>query len=172
MPRVSTGVAPVMFLVSGFAATQADAATTIQTFNQPASFDADVFIGGSTTAQFNFSDFAGGTFSTLGDSAIGAKNSGEFPTSDTGFVGDTSILVTDGSDVQIRFTIDGVTNFGLATFGDLPGDPGLGLLTIEYGELDSPVPEPETWAMMAAGFGVIGAAARASRRRQLQAAAA
>ncbi len=58
------------------------------------------------------------------------------------------------------------TAFVRVVFSDAGGDgsgPGITNLTFETGSFNGGVPEPATWAMMLAGFGLIGAT---MRRRQ------
>lgn len=184
MSNVSAGLAPAVFLISGFAATQAEAAitvappssTTTQTFNfVPTSTPTDIFIGGSTTAQYSLSDMS---FTTLGNSQFGesfsyfAKDSAVLPTADTTFT--SGSVATSPNSIQLRFDINGISNFGLARFDGFPIGPTR-LVSIEYGEaaaVSGAVPEPDTWALMIAGFGAVGTAMRLSRRRRPQALAA
>jgi len=66
--------------------------------------------------------------------------------------------------LHLKFVTGGNTYLGLAKF-DNSNNPGLSY--IDYEALASPtaVPEPESWAMLIAGFGLTGAALRRSRHR-------
>jgi len=60
--------------------------------------------------------------------------------------------------------------FGVTNFGDSVVDTGLAFTgALVDGNPVDPVPEPATWAMLIAGFGLVGAA---SRRRRTSAVAA
>ena len=163
MVRISYGLAPAMFLISGFAATQANAATVLQTFNTPfpTTGMTNITIGASSTAQYALTS---SSIQALGTSSIGAKNSGMFPTTSSTFGATTGVYFGDPTDYQLKFEINGEQNYGLARFGSVGGANGL--QSVEYGPtLAGAVPEPEAWAMMIVGLGVVGASLRASRRR-------
>jgi hypothetical protein len=73
----------------------------------------------------------------------------------TGWIGSNYMIATDGT-YQLRF---GVTNIG-----DLDLDSGLAFAGVTVNDVPvGSVPEPTTWAMMLAGFGMIGLTVR---RRQ------
>lgn len=62
--------------------------------------------------------------------------------------------------------------FGTTNFGDTSYDTGMAFTGIQLdGEIIDPpvVPEPATWAMMIAGFGLVGAAARRRRMSRVSA---
>lgn len=105
--------------------------------------------------------------------ALNAANGSFGTTAVTGVKQDTPALaafgtnaVTSDSYYGLRFA-SGLTNYrGFAGVTD----GGATINQIEYEALAAAVPEPETWALMIAGFGGVGLAMR-RRRRQASAAA-
>jgi hypothetical protein len=68
-------------------------------------------------------------------------------------------------DLPVGFAGLTLTGIQLVNTDDQDGNPFLvGLTTLDVGVSPGAVPEPASWAMMLAGFGVIGAGLRARRR--------
>lgn len=67
---------------------------------------------------------------------------------------------------RTRFTLSwtqGAINFGYALGSDVRELGGSGERFFQF-VIGPPIPEPGTWAMMIAGFGLVGVAARQRRR--------
>ena len=91
-----------------------------------------------------------------------------------------TIGTTVGDTYQVSFYLSEDNTSGdtvysdLSTNGDVTDDGGNGIDVLAYAQAGLPpssVPEPASWALMLVGFGALGAAVRASRRRQALASA-
>lgn len=171
-------ITPIALIVTGGLSASANAAIVTQTFNVlPSSQGVDITIGNSASAQYTYQHVVkpapeGGT-----------ANEGLFlralPTSEL-------LVLTDGfpnanspafpvkfefspqisGSIGLRFQIGDGTHYGVANFGSFNEDGLSPLVDIQYDDVAAAVPEPAAWAMLIGGFGVAGAAARRSRRRE------
>jgi hypothetical protein len=154
------------------AAGQASAAISFVTPNIGADDSVtNIKLAGSSLAQFSYgSSSASKSYLTaLNGSGIGdISNSFSLPGAGETY-GDTSLKTTGlGSDfdapayVHLDFVASGVTYVGTATFN---GADTLTRIDYEkFSDLAGGVPEPSSWALLIAGFGVAGVSLR--RRRQ------
>ncbi|PXW99558.1 putative secreted protein with PEP-CTERM sorting signal [Sphaerotilus hippei] len=104
-------------------------------------------------------DFSGGTSISAGDTAYLSVYDG------TTLVGTSSLLLdSDGLFNQTISYTGGVFDNAVFYFGDTAGNASA-LLTEAIDNVSvTPVPEPETYAMMFAGLGVLGAVAKRRRK--------
>ena len=164
---------PMVALATGTFAAPAGAVVITETFGTSTG---DVAIGGSLVAQYSLAYApasqpvaAKQTITPLGSSLVGpASTIYSFPTSEIGLASTSSeVKTTDPAVdqfVQLKFDINGKSNFGVATIGT-----DLSLVQIDY---QSVVPEPAVWAEMITGLGLAGTALRTRRRRSATRAAA
>lgn len=129
---------------------------------------------GFSKINFNLEPRGSGNFSWYADITLKRLDGG----ADILF---NDVLFTQGEN---KFAISSATNilFESITFANLAngidGAQGRALqkfdsmrhVSVQFGQLTAPVPEPATWAMMLVGFGVVGASLRRRPARALQAA--
>jgi hypothetical protein len=94
---------------------------------------------------------------TVGQSFLGIYENGY-----VNWAGNGSTLLDFGNGGQLRITLFN-TKFNEGFFGLNDGKKYGGVVDAKFKLVTAPVPEPATWAMMIAGFGLVGAA---MRRRQ------
>ncbi len=130
---------------------------------------------GGQTASFDFTGFAGGGLSQLGLDYGSADSYNTFMLLLAGggsmsFTGQDLINIGSANGDQGSPRTNGRLTFkadpGIAISGLVLSSSSNSLETDNYGVIAA-VPEPTTWAMMLAGFGMIGFAARRSRKGQL-----
>ncbi|MBJ7313674.1 FxDxF family PEP-CTERM protein [Rugamonas sp. CCM 8940] len=68
------------------------------------------------------------------------------------------LVTTDGP--QLFTGLEEAPTFKLGTFALTEGGQGPGRYTLTIKDISAPVPEPETYAMLLAGMGIVGFAAR------------
>lgn len=116
------------------------------------------------------------TYNSTGNfTTIGFDNLGLNLNSDTKYVAyltSTDLLVT-GIQLSRTQTTQDSSGFGIgnAYLSTIPGQGwqlpfgGSGFLSLQYTAITAPVPEPETYAMLLAGLGLMGAIARRRKNR-------
>ncbi len=160
-----------LMLMGGAVASPAGAATYVYNILPTSENPVFITLDGAATEQFAYGVLSGGSnpyvFVGQNDNVV-AKNllpGPALPTAadftDSGFA--TVIKTGNGpSYLGLRFTADGATRYGTASFGD-----DATLLSITTG---AAVPEPAVWVELVTGFALAGAGLRAARRRRTVAA--
>jgi PEP-CTERM motif len=99
----------------------------------------------------------GGTFSFAGFDFGNGGSSGSYLSE--GFLGGSSIGFAFGSDAPIGIGIGGITGVMDRLTINISGAPTV-FAAIDNINVTDTVPEPATWAMMLAGFGLVGSSMR------------
>jgi hypothetical protein len=95
---------------------------------------------------------------TMGSSDAGSSINYSFFGANGGLVGGGSITMLSGYNI---YTIANAAAFRGIGFADNNDGAGVRFMNMSFNSVDTPVvPEPSTWAMMIAGFGLVGAVAR------------
>lgn len=137
-----------------------------------------LFASGGSPASFTMTKVGGGTFSVSAlDASVYYRTApaNTIQLIGTLFGGGTITHTINTSTAWATFALpSSFTNltslqFLSGTNGGFLSDSGLAIDNINLGA-HGVVPEPETWALMILGFGLVGAAARRSRRARLRAA--
>jgi len=132
----------------------------------------------------NLNSTAGGAFAKFSDAAVSATMSGSLAFDDgpstsmvplptfspaLGSIGLWTVDTINASgDHYTKVVVSGVTytlsaNASVGSFAGILGDPDKGP-KFSFGVAAAPVPEPETYALMLAGLGLVGLAARRRKR--------
>jgi hypothetical protein len=143
---------------------------------------------GDYSAVWNYNQNPTVLYGTVGDGFTAHDAQGTFPTSAFGYVADVDFYnISQGGGLGIYdppYAVGGpvellllsgaqlytgselTPTFLLGTFSLVNGVTGLGSYTLTIAEcaVCTAVPEPDTWAMMLIGFGVVGGALRSRRR--------
>jgi hypothetical protein len=176
-------ITPIALIVAGGLSSAANAAIVVQDFNVlPSDTGVDITIGGASGPQYVYSHIVKPIpvdpgfiqLTSLGGnsaSSMFANVSGPhtLPTASDSFSSAAYKPNGAGGDyIGLKFQIGTGTHVGIAHFGEANELGLIPLVDVEYDDvaLAGAVPEPESWALLIGGLGVVGAAARRSRRRQ------
>lgn len=181
--NVAKALKPSMIFAAGTFATGAHAATTIDTTSYSSMIPgSQIALAGASTPQYSFvkgvssitsvnyvlTGLHGATVTATGQTApfFPSNPSGMVSSVVTGVKSDTPSL-TDQY-YGLAFQANNVDYTGYAKLNGA-GDT---ISEIDYKPMVASVPEPETWALMVAGFGGMGLAMRRRRRQGMRAAIA
>ena len=153
-------------------ATSAQAATNTYTFS--GTLDSGVFNGETFSGQFSFDDAA---LTGMGDEYLTVNSvnlnfhSQTYTQANAAINTAAEVAFLDGTFLGLSFTVEsadpkfsfiaGATDLIEASFAYVPGAGISGFGSVTYTQM--PVPEPETYAMLLAGLGLVGWSARRNR---------
>uniref|UniRef100_UPI0035C96ECF PEPxxWA-CTERM sorting domain-containing protein n=1 Tax=uncultured Sphingomonas sp. TaxID=158754 RepID=UPI0035C96ECF len=181
--NVAKALKPSMIFAAGTFATGAHAATTVDTTGYSSSFSgSNITLAGASTPQYSFVKNASSPLSAdyvlngLDGATVTATSQTNpfFPSSTSGMVSSVVTGVkssTPSSADQYYGLAFQANNVDYTGYAKLNG-AGDYIDEIDYKTMVASVPEPETWALMIAGFGGMGLAMRRRRHQGIRAAIA